>query len=135
MSITECMTITSPSPTNGPNARRPEALGETISLGTPTGSACIAAAPSRAPSAPPRHSTPCMRPSAYSRRHVGADPLEHQLDGGAARARRAHVVELVPAGAAPPPRAGRRPRSPGSPRIPESTTTGRVPSARRRSRT
>ena len=64
MSITECMTVTSPSPTNGPNGRRPEALGETISFGTPTGSACMAAAPSSAPSAPPRHSTPAIRPSA-----------------------------------------------------------------------
>jgi hypothetical protein len=63
MSITECMTVTSPSPTNGPKARRPDALGDTITLGTPTGSACMAAAPSSAPSAPPRHSTPCTRPS------------------------------------------------------------------------
>ena len=58
MSITECITVTSLSPTNGPNARRPDALGETISLGTPTGRACIAAAPMIAPSAPPRQSTP-----------------------------------------------------------------------------
>ena len=64
MSITECMTTTSPSPTNGPNGRRPDALGETISFGTPTGSACIAAAPISAPSAPPRHSTPCTCPAA-----------------------------------------------------------------------
>ena len=74
MSITECMTVTSPSPTNGPKARRPDALGETISFGTPTGSACMAAAPSSAPSAPPRHSTPCTRPAPYSRRTTARTP-------------------------------------------------------------
>ena len=64
MSITECITSVSPSPTNGPKGRRPEAEGETISLGTPTGRAAIAAAPRRAPSAPPRHSAPSTRRSA-----------------------------------------------------------------------
>ena len=64
MSITECITVTSVSPTNGPNARRPDALGDTISFGTPTGRACIAAAPSSAPSAPPRQRIPRIRPSA-----------------------------------------------------------------------
>ena len=64
MSTTECMTVVSVSPMNGPNARRPEPLGVTISFGTPTGSPCMAAAPSRPPSAPPRHSAPCSRPSA-----------------------------------------------------------------------
>ncbi len=62
MSTTECMTQTSLSPTKGANARRPDAEGDTTSFGTPTGRACIAAAPISAPSAPPRHSTPWMRP-------------------------------------------------------------------------
>ena len=37
MSITECMTVTSPSPTNGPKARRPDALGDTITFGIADG--------------------------------------------------------------------------------------------------
>ena len=37
MSTTECMTIVSVSPMNGANSRRPDALGVTISFGTPTG--------------------------------------------------------------------------------------------------
>ena len=97
MSITECMTVTSPSPTNGPNARRPDALGETISFGTPTGSACMAAAPSSAPSAPPRHSTPAHPARRVLAQDDGAHALEHELDGGAARPRRPHRLQLVPA--------------------------------------
>jgi hypothetical protein len=42
MSTTECITSTSLEPTNGANARRPEALGETMTFGTPSGSACMA---------------------------------------------------------------------------------------------
>src|SRR5918999_2195263 len=134
MSITECITVTSFSPTNGANERRPDALGETISFGTPTGRACIAAAPSSAPSAPPRHSTPRMRPSAYSRRHVARTPS--CISSTAAPrdpARRTSSRSCPPARAT-----SARPTSaaqPGSPRIPESITTGRVPNASRRSRT
>ena len=63
MSTTECMTTVSVSPMNGANSRRPDALGVTISFGTPTGSACIAAAPISPPSAPPRQSAPSSLPS------------------------------------------------------------------------
>ena len=135
MSITECMTVTSPSPTNGPNARRPEALGETISFGTPTGSACMAAAPSSAPSAPPRHSTPCTRPAPYSRRTTARTPSSMSWTA-APRDPAARIASS----SCPPARAtsarvtsGSHPS--GSPRMPESTTSGRTPSARSRSRT
>ena len=74
MSITECITHVSVSPTNGANARLPDALGETISFGTPTGSACIPAAPSSAPSAPPRQSAPSSRPSDQSDRSTARTP-------------------------------------------------------------
>ena len=99
MSITECMTVTSPSPTNGPNARRPDALGETISFGTPTGSACMAAAPSSAPSAPPRHSTPCTRPSAYSRSTTARTPSSISCTAAPREPASRIVVEPVPGGA------------------------------------
>ena len=95
MSTTECMTSTSLSPTKGPNARRPEALGVTISLGTPTGSACIAAAPRRAPSAPPRQSTPSRRPSSQRRRQTARTPSCHQLDRRASAPRRPDALQLV----------------------------------------
>ena len=58
MSITECMTMMSRVPMSGPKCRSPEAMGVTMILGMPIGSAFIAAAPSTAPSAPPRQSTP-----------------------------------------------------------------------------
>ena len=98
MSVTECITSVSPSPTKGPNGRRPEALGDTISFGTPTGSAAIAAAPSSAPSAPPRQSAPSTRRSAQSRSSDRAHALLHLLHRRPARARRAHVVELAARG-------------------------------------
>ena len=98
MSVTECITSVSPSPMKGPNGRRPDALGDTISFGTPTGSAAIAAAPRRAPSAPPRQSTP-------STPALGPEPVEHRahallhlLHRRPARARPAHVVELASRG-------------------------------------
>ena len=132
--MTECITVTSASPTKGAKDRLPDALGETISFGTPTGSACMAAAPSRAPSAPPRHSTPRMRPSAKSRTHVSRTPTAISSTAAprdpAARTSsrswppaRATSSLLTSAG------------QPGSPRIPESITTGWTPSASRRSRT
>ena len=74
MSTTECMTQTSLSPTKSPKRRRPDAHGDTSSFGTPTGSACIAAAPSSAPSAPPRQSTPWTRPSANRRTTTSRTP-------------------------------------------------------------
>ena len=136
MSTTECRTIVSVSPMNGPNARRPDALGLTISFGIPSGSACIAdGAHDRALGAAQaeRGVQAPLGQQAQARR---AHAREHPLDRGAARARRADRVEVV---AAPPPRPRRATRPAcipyGSPRIPESMTSGRAPSARSRSRT
>ena len=44
MSTTEWMTAMSDVPTNGPKVRWPEAIGETMVLGMPSGSSCITAA-------------------------------------------------------------------------------------------
>ena len=132
--MTECITVTSASPTNGANDRLPEALGETISFGTPTGSACMAAAPSRAPSAPPRHSTPRMRPSANSRRQVARTPSAISSTAAPRDPARRTSSRSCPPARATSSRltsAGQ----PGSPRMPESITTGWIPSASRRSRT
>ena len=98
MSTTECSTSTSDSPMNGAKARRPEALGETITFGTPSGSACIATAPRIAPfrAAEAEHAVePALGAQPQAR---GAHALAHQLDRLAAAARRAHRVQRVPAG-------------------------------------
>ena len=58
MSTTEWTTITSRVPTSGPKRRWPEAIGVTMILGMPIGSDSMALAPSTAPSAPPRQTTP-----------------------------------------------------------------------------
>ena len=128
MSTTECITQTSLSPTKAANVRRPLALGDTSSFGTPTGSACIAAAPSSAPSAPPRHSTPCTRPSANRRTTSARTPSTHQRHGRAARAgARCTSAERVAAGRGHL-LAGRcRPRTPARRGCRESITTASTP--------
>ena len=91
MSTTECTTITSRVPTSGPKRRWPDAIGVTMIFGTPIGSDSMALAPSTAPSAPPRHSTPSSRPS---RIEVEREPLQaeqhavHRLAAAAGLAQR-----------------------------------------------
>ena len=105
MSTTECITQTSLSPTKSPNARRPEAHGDTSSFGTPTGSACIAVAPSSAPSAPPRQSTPCDRgPSANRRTTISRTPSRISATAAPREPAARTSSSVVPAGA-------RRPRA------------------------
>src|SRR6185503_1432521 len=60
------------SPTYGRTS--PEAIVETISFGTPTGSRCIAAAASDVPPLPPRARIPSSRPSPWSRVTTSAAP-------------------------------------------------------------
>ena len=129
MSTTECMTQTSLSPTKSPKRRRPEAHGETNSLGTPTGSACMAAAPSSAPSAPPRHSTPCTRPSANWRTTTSRTPSRIS-----ATAAPREPAPRTSANACPPARATSSRVTSGAivgpPRMPESITTDVHPQRR-----
>ena len=70
--MTECTTITSRVPMSGPKRRWPDAIGVTMIFGTPIGSAIIALAPSTAPSAPPRQTTPSSRPPRSSRARAAA---------------------------------------------------------------
>ncbi len=132
--MTECITVTSASPTKGAKDRLPDALGETISFGTPTGRACMAAAPSRAPSAPPRHSTPRMRPSANSRTQVARTPPAISSTAAPREPARRTSASAWPPARATSSRVTSAAHA-GSPRIPESITTGSVPSASSRSRT
>ena len=134
MSTTECITVVSDSPMNGPNARRPDALGETISFGTPTGSACIAPAPISAPSAPPRQSAPCSSPASYSRRQTARTPSVIRSTA-APREPAARIPSRSSPAAAATSARGTSAGQPASPRIPVSITTGRAPSAVSRSRT
>ena len=134
MSTTECITQTSLSPTNAANVRRPEADGETSSFGTPTGSACIAAAPSSAPSAPPRHRTPCTRPSANSRTTSARTPSCISATA-APREPAPRISASVWSPAAATSSCVKSGAQPGSPRIPESITTTSTRNACSRSRT
>ena len=96
MSVTECMTSVSPSPMKGPNGRRPRrSVRRSASAPRPAGPA-MAAAPRRAPSAPPRHSTPSIAPLAPTAGRRPPALLAHQLHRRAARARRAHLLQVVP---------------------------------------
>ena len=97
-----------------------DALGDTTSFGTPTGSACIAAAPISAPSAPPRHSTPWMRALGEQPRGERAHALLHQRHRRAARARRAARRRASSRPPRPPPRGVMSAAQCGSPRMPES---------------
>ncbi len=63
MSTTEYMSVTSFTSTYG--AMLPEAIVDTMTFGTPTGSVRIAAVTIVVPPPPPRPSTPSNRPSAY----------------------------------------------------------------------
>ena len=135
MSTTECMTIVSVSPMNGANSRRPDALGVTISFGTPTGSACIAPAPISPPSAPPRHSAPSSRPSANSRRQTARTPASIRSTAAPREPAPRTPSSASPAAAATSACGMSGSIPDGSPRMPVSMTIGRAPSARRRSRT
>ena len=135
MSTTECITVVSVSPMNGANARRPEALGETISFGTPTGSACIAPAPMIAPSAPPRHSAPSSSPAAYRRRQTARTPASMRSTAAPREPAARTASRSSPSAAATSARVTSAVQPAGSPRMPVSITTGRAPSARSRSRT
>ena len=97
MSTTECRTSTSLSPTKGPNARRPEALGVTISFGTPTGSACIAAAPQKSSLRPTQAEDSVQAAFEPEAKADRAHSLLHQLDRRPAASRRLDVLQLVAA--------------------------------------
>ena len=72
-------------------ACRPAATVETISLGTPTGSARIAAVAIAVLPEPPAASTPSKRPSACSRARERRGRVGHRPDRGAAVGQRAEV--------------------------------------------
>ena len=135
MSTTECMTVVSVSPMNGPNSRRPEPLGVTISFGTPTGSACIAPAPISPPSAPPRQSAPCRRPSRYRPRQIALTPASMRSTAAPRDPAARTSSSASPAADATSACETSGVMPEGSPRMPVSITIGRAPSARSRSRT
>ena len=95
--MTECITVTSVSPTKGPNARRPEALGETISFGHADGQRVHRGGAQQGALRAAEAEDAADAAIGVQAQAGGPDALEHQLDGGAARARAAHVVEVVPA--------------------------------------
>src|SRR6202007_420063 len=71
-SVTEYMTQTSLAPTYGDTS--PDAMGETSSLGRPTGSAANTCAAMDEPPEPPAESTPLTRPCAARSATTSAAP-------------------------------------------------------------
>ena len=61
----------------------PEAIVETISFGTPTGSARIACVAIAVPPEPPSARIPSSRPSSCSRSTASSAPIRHRLHGRA----------------------------------------------------
>ena len=125
MSVTECMTSVSPSPMNGPNGRRPDALGETISFGHPDRQAGDGGGAEEGPlgAAEAEHAVdrPLLPEPVDHRSHSHL----HLLHRRAARARRAHRPPArCPAASATSARDTSGTQPDGSPRIPESITTG-----------
>src|SRR4051794_17774113 len=126
MSTTEYMSVTSDSPTYG--ATSPEAIVETRSLGTPTGSARSARAATADPLEPPTASTACSSPRSYRSRTTCAAPAAIvSIAAPRSRASRsapspapaASATALAPTSAIPPP----------SENVPASTTVTAQPAA------
>ena len=85
MSTTEYIIVTSLAPTYGRVS--PEATVETISFGTPTGSARIACVAIDVPPEPPSASDPVEPPLGVQPAHDLGRAARHRVDGGAAVAR------------------------------------------------
>ena len=135
MSVTECMTSVSPSPTNGPNGRRPEALGRDDQLGHAHRQAGDGGRAQQGTLGTPeaQHAVePALLPQPVDHR---PHPALHLLDGCAARTGRTHGVELRPGGAG---HLGARHIGLAAGGLAEDARVdhhGRRPSARTRSRT
>ena len=112
-STTEAASSMSLAPTIGRVS--PAAIVETISLGTPTGSARMASAAIDVLPEPPAASTPSQRPSAYSRSTTAVAPARHRQHGLAAVAGRAQRLDVGARGGARPPRGSRRARPAAGP--------------------
>ena len=91
-STTEAASSMSLAPTIGRVS--PAAIVETISFGTPTGSARMASAAIEVLPEPPAASTPSQRPSAYRRRDDRGRAARHREHGLAAVARGAQRLDV-----------------------------------------
>ena len=97
MSTTEYISVTSLTSTYG--AVLPEAIVETMTFGTPTGSVRIAAATIVVPPPPPRPRTPSKRPSRVPRGQQGTCATLHRVHRVPAIASGAQRREIAAAGA------------------------------------
>ena len=100
MSTTEYIIVTSTAPTYGRVS--PDAIVETISFGTPTGSARIACVAIAVPPEPPSAGRRRARPSACRRSTTRPRAARHRLDGGAAVAGLRELVDVRAGGGARP---------------------------------
>ncbi len=128
MSTTEYVIDTSTAPTYGRVS--PEAIVETISFGTPTGSARIARVAIDVPPEPPSARIPWSRPSSYSRRTTASAP---RAIVSTASPRSVSAARSAPAAAATS-AAGTSGSASGGPPLPASTSSTSAPSSRRRPR-
>ena len=129
-SATEAISVRSVAPMY--SVVSPAATVDTMSLGTPTGSARIAAVAIAVLPLPPAASTPLQRPSARSRRTSAAAASAIAVTAAPRSRPSASAARSTPASAA----TASRPISGSAPcgsKVPTSTSSGRTPAARRRS--
>ena len=131
-SVTEAIIAMSATPTY--SRVSPAAIVETISFGTPTGSACIARVAIAVLPEPPAARMPWMAPSPCSRRASTAAASAIAVTAAPRSPASVSAARSTPAAAATSSRAMSGSQPCGGPPVPTSATSTSAPPSRRRSR-